>query len=150
MYIQLTLEQHGAWVPRPLNQIPKSINAQVPYINWCRIMHTVFPLFWDSPPWMENTLFDLWLVESLDAKSRNTEWGKCRGRTGNICNSDNNKKNPWMWTRSVQTHAVQGSAVVPILSKTNKIASVTQVSHPSVISVTRCSSIIRRYLILKK
>lgn len=52
----------GVRTPPPM---PKSADAQVPYIKWCRTMHAVGPLNHGFPTADQKTLFNAWLVESL-------------------------------------------------------------------------------------
>lgn len=45
----------GAWFQNP-QRIPKSMNAQVPYIKWCRSMYTVNPAHLWTPNWVSKTV----------------------------------------------------------------------------------------------
>lgn len=56
----------GVLVPGP-PWIQKTMNAQVPYVKWCRTMHTIGSLQIPGPK-MGNTVFHLKLVESKDTK----------------------------------------------------------------------------------
>lgn len=46
---------HGVLVPGP-PQIPRSTDAQVPYVKWCRAWHTVAPPHPDSQLQTENNV----------------------------------------------------------------------------------------------
>lgn len=54
-------------------QIPKSVNAQVSYIKWNRTIHNRPSASADSQPAIENAIFHLQLVKSLDAEPADKE-----------------------------------------------------------------------------
>lgn len=93
----------GIWYWFPESpQIPKSKDAQVPYIKNGKNSAFSCPSgSTDSQPQFENTLCNPLLVESMDAKPGDTE--------GQLCFYLN--KSACKWTHEVQTHAVQGSTV---------------------------------------
>lgn len=57
----------------------------------------------DSQPWMENTVFDLQLVESTNVTLWDTEDRMYLYFL----------KSKYKWTHEVQTHIVQGSTLLP-------------------------------------
>lgn len=57
-----------------------STDIQVPYIKWHRIMHHQLSTSVDSQPQVENFVYDLQLVESVDVKPyvtilKDLKWG---------------------------------------------------------------------------
>lgn len=87
----------GWLVPEP----PTSTQTQVPYIKWCRSMHTLNPLHSRIPNCWSKILFSIHGCLTLQMRYLRV------GRANCIFI----EKNLHKWTCAVQTHAVQGSTI---------------------------------------